>query len=87
MHGWLWGYGMPGFTYHWNVIGGSWWGRGFMIGLLVLGVALVVILARYLSHRGREHSRPSEALEILRRRYAGGEIDEETFKRMKQDLS
>ena len=50
------------------------------LGLLVLGVYLV---ARALTRR----ERTDRALEILRERYARGEIDKETVERMKRDLA
>jgi len=72
------------------------WGRGMMWGfpggmfmmflLLLLGVALVYVL---LKRQGE--SRPVEVsketpLEILKRRYARGEITKEQFEEMKKDL-
>ena len=61
-----------------EVCGGLWPVPG--LGLLVLGVYLV---ARALTRR----ERTDRALEILRERYARGEIDKETFERMKRDLA
>ncbi len=70
---------------------GPWWyGTGsfgilawlyplILVGLLVLGAYLV---ARTLARAPRDR-----ALEILRERYAKGEIDRETFERMKRDLA
>jgi putative membrane protein len=72
-----------------------------LIGLIVLvlflllvggGIAAVVWFVAQGSrgssqgHR-QEPSRENEALEILRRRYAAGEIDREEFERMRADLS
>jgi putative membrane protein len=75
-------------------------GGGWLIGLVVLvlflllvggGVAVVVWFvvqgSRGSSQMGRQESRrESEALEILRQRYARGELDREEFQRMREDL-
>lgn len=87
MHGWFWGYGTaPRVLYGWSGMAMSWWGRGFMIGMFLLGVALVIILARYLSKRSQGDSRSSEALQILKKRYASGEIDRQAFDQMRRDI-
>ncbi|TBH20507.1 SHOCT domain-containing protein [Thermus thermamylovorans] len=75
MHGWY-GYGPPG-GLGWSLW--AWIHPLLLLGLLILGVYLVV---RALTPR-----REDRALEILRERYARGEIDKETFERMKRDLS
>lgn len=79
-----WGYGPAS---------GGWWmmGLGWLIPLLVLGV-LVWIAVQF----GRRHQlgaspeqrgvRADRALDILRERYAKGEISREEFNAMKQDL-
>ncbi|VAX08809.1 hypothetical protein MNBD_GAMMA25-679 [hydrothermal vent metagenome] len=49
----------------------------------------VVLLARWLtglSNTDSENHGRESALEILNKRYARGEIDRETYARMKQDL-
>jgi putative membrane protein len=76
-------------------------GGGWLIGLVVLvlillllggGIAAVVWFVSQSSRNsrqgpGQEPRRESEALEILRRRYAAGEIDREEFQRMREDLT
>lgn len=64
------------------------WGFGMMF-MMVLFWALVVVgivlLIRWLLGQGKE-SRPDSALEILRQRYARGEINKEEFDLKKTDL-
>jgi putative membrane protein len=65
------------------------WGIGMMFmmlvfwGLIVVGLVLGI---RWLVTQGRE-SRSDPALDILRQRYARGEIDKEDFEARKRDLS
>ena len=75
-------------------------GGGWLIGLIVLvlflllvggGIAAIVWFVAQGSGSprqgsGQEPRRESEALEILRRRYAAGEIDREEFQRMREEL-
>jgi len=70
------------------------WGWGWMIGgwimMLVfwgLVIAGIVVLVRALTHRN-VFGQPGtdNALEILRRRYAAGEITREQFEEMKRTL-
>ncbi len=95
----LWGAGCwqsgPGMTGSY----GSPWGMhtlggGFLMflfwGVIIGGIALLVVgLARQGARpAGRGESPRSESpMEILKRRYAGGEIDREEFERMKELLS
>ncbi|GGN02385.1 hypothetical protein GCM10007092_15830 [Thermus composti] len=63
----------------------GWWGWLYpllFLALLFLGVYLV---AKAL--RGEASRTGDRALEVLRERYARGEIDKETFERMKRDLA
>jgi putative membrane protein len=70
---------------------GMWgaWGFGMMLmmlvfwGLIIVGLVLGI---RWLVSQGRE-SRSDSALNILRQRYARGEIDKEEFEAKKRDLS
>ena len=65
------------------------WGLGMMLmmflfwGLIIVGL---VVLIRWLIGQSRE-ARSDSALEILRQRYARGEISEEQFDAMRRDLS
>jgi putative membrane protein len=70
---------------------GMWgvWGFGMMLMMLVFWGLLIVGLVfgiRWLVSQGRE-PRPDTALDILRQRYARGEIDKEEFEAKKRDLS
>jgi putative membrane protein len=57
----------------------------FMLIFLVLVIAGIVVLVRYLSPHTR--SKPAEdALEILKRRYARGEIQKGEFEEKRKDL-
>ena len=92
-----------GRTYGWGLMGGPWMSGGWgMMGmmwiwpffLLVVGVLCVagIVWAVQLASRGGSQSagaRPaSEApLEILQRRYAGGEVSKEQFDEMRKALA
>jgi putative membrane protein len=70
---------------------GMWgaWGFGMMLMMLVVwGLVIVglVLGLRWLLSQGRE-SQSDAALDILRQRYARGEIDKEEFEARKRDLS
>ncbi len=64
------------------------WGIGMMLIMLVflgLVIAALVLGIRWLVTQGRE-SRSDSALDILRQRYARGEIDKDQFEALKRDL-
>lgn len=66
----------------------GWYGWGWMFvwwAIVVAAVAVVLILLAGASSRSRPKAGPT-AEEILRDRYARGEIDRETFQRMRSDL-
>ncbi|MES0397904.1 MAG: SHOCT domain-containing protein [Syntrophobacteria bacterium] len=74
-----WGYGMMG-----------WFGPIMMLVFGGLIILVLVFLARWLwgsSQKKPEEMRPESPLDILKRRYAGGEIDREEFEQKKRDLS
>ena len=71
-----------------------WWAWGvggivMMVMMLVfwgLVIAGIVLGIRWLLHQGRE-ARSDSALQILRERYARGDITKEEFEAKKRDLS
>ncbi|MHB8744104.1 MAG: SHOCT domain-containing protein [Sulfuricaulis sp.] len=64
--------------------GGMWF---FPILFLILVIAGMVFIVRWLMERHTQESPAEESpVDILKRRYAKGEIDRETFARMKQDI-
>lgn len=78
-------------------MGQGWLGMGQFMGFPGGGLVLilVLVLAVYLVVRvTRAGSRPEERqgpapetpLDVLKRRYAAGEIDRETFERIKEDI-
>ena len=78
------------YEWHWEMHPMWWWGWGLgMMAMMFLFWALVIIGLivgiRWLLGRGRDE-RPDTALEILRQRYARGEINKEEFEAKKKDL-
>ena len=73
-------------------LGWGWWGFGFlhMIGFWILLIIAVVLFARWLGGAsGRTDlvgSTRESALDILKKRYAKGEINKEEFENKKRDL-
>jgi putative membrane protein len=93
------GYGMgPGYGYapgegqyypnrHYNMMGGGWGIFMFIFMLIFLGLVIagIVLLVRYLSPHSI--SKPSQgALEVLKLRYARGEIQKVEFEEKRKDL-
>ena len=64
------------------------WGIGMMLIMLLFWGTVIVGLVlgiRWLLRQGREQ-RADSALEILRQRYARGDLTKDDFERMKKDL-
>ncbi len=78
-----------------NMPAGGMWGMGMMfisvilwVGLFALIIAALVYLIRYLQKGGVQTAPTKDTpLEILKRRYASGEIDKEEFDKRKRDLA
>jgi len=79
-----WAGGMHPMSWMWGA-----WGVGMMLMMLVfwgLVVTGIVLGVRWLTRQGGA-ARPDPALEILRERYARGEITKEEFEARKRDLT
>jgi putative membrane protein len=50
-------------------------------------IAGLVLLVRYLAHLGRAGGHAHSSLEILKQRYARGEIQKDEFEAKRRDLS
>jgi putative membrane protein len=62
-------------------------GWGWVIGLIVLAL-IVWVVVRTTSHNSRTAPEGREtALDVLKKRYARGEIDKQEFEEKKKDLS
>jgi putative membrane protein len=88
--GWAWAQERP-YEYGWgHPMWGAWgpWGIGMMLmmlvfwGLIIVGLVLGI---RWLVTQGKE-PRADSPLDILKRRYARGEIDKEEYEAKKRDL-
>ena len=76
----------PGMTMGWGM---GIFGMIFMIvfwGLIILGVVFLVKWLFGSGNRGANDQSTARALEILKERYARGEIDKDEFEARKQDL-
>lgn len=80
----MWEYMHNGYSW-----GGMAFGMASMLLFWVLLIAAVVILVRYLPGTGISPKRRQEktALDILKERYARGEIGREEFEQKKRDLN
>ena len=82
--GWHMGPGMMG---GWGM---GWFGSIFMLifwGLVIVGLVLLVRWLVFATRKGADPSQGgSRAMDILKERYARGEIDREEFEQKKQDL-
>lgn len=72
---------------NWGHMMGHGYGGGFMwfIVLVVVGVILFYLL-QALQSKGSDASIKETPMDILKKRYAQGEIDKDEFVRMKKDL-
>lgn len=70
---------------HWDM-GFNWIGFPFMILFWGLIIWLVIVLIQKLYNQDNLRENKDSALDILRRRYAKGEIDKQEFEEKKNDL-
>jgi putative membrane protein len=76
-----WGWGMHPMSWMWGA-----WGLGMLVMMVVfwgLVIAGIVLAIRWLAGQG---ARPDRALDILRERYARGEINKDEFDAKQRDL-
>lgn len=68
-------------------MGGWWWGSFFYVLFLLAIIVVIIFLVKAIAGQGRKIP-PSEEdpMEILKRRYAKGEITKKQFDEMKKDL-
>ncbi len=82
---WEWSWGMHPMTWMWGA-----WGLGMMLMMLVfwaLVITGIVLGIRWLARSSDGGGRSDAALEILRQRYARGEIDRQEFEAKRRDLT
>lgn len=61
-------------------------GGGFMWIFWILIIIAIIALIRGFSGAGSNAGSPESPMEILRKRYAGGEISDEEFERRRKEL-
>lgn len=69
---------------------GSGYGMGVMVFFWLLVLGLIGVLIWFLIRKGSESSIKSDnetSFEILKKRFARGEIDEEEYRRKKKEIS
>lgn len=63
---------------------GHWFGGGFMWIFWIALVLIVIWITKNIT--GNNSEKPKSAMDILKERYAKGEIDKEEYESKKQDL-
>jgi putative membrane protein len=62
-------------------------GLVFMFIMMALLIGIVLLVFRHLSHNSNDVHKDDTAMEILKRRYAKGEIDKKEFDEKRKDLT
>jgi putative membrane protein len=76
-------------VHDWGMMNWGWGGAFFQLLFWIVLIVVIIWAVKYLTAHGRgttSSSSEESALDILRKRYARGEIDKEEFERKKQDL-
>jgi len=76
---------------HWGDFGVGGWGMGFgwifMVIFWILLILGIIYLIKFVSGGMKKEEPKETALDILKKRYAAGEISKEEFGRIKDDLT
>jgi putative membrane protein len=73
---------------HWGYEWGmGWFGWLFMVAFWALVIIGIVFLIRAVLGGGKTEEKTETALDILKKRYARGEINKQEFEEKKQDLT
>jgi putative membrane protein len=64
----------------------GWWGFGSLIHLLFIALIIFIVI-RLFTGRGLYNYHQESSLEILKKRYAKGEISKEEFEKIKKDIA
>jgi len=63
------------------------WGGGLMMILWILVIAALIFwIVRAIQRNGNQQYQPESAIDILKKRYARGEISKEEFEERKKNL-
>jgi putative membrane protein len=73
---------MHGFNWDWGH--GPFWGGGFF--MVIFWICIIFLIVFILKGTCRRGPQLETALDILKKRYAAGEINKEEFEEMKQDI-
>ena len=76
------------YEWHWEMHPMWWWGWGMIAMMFLFWVVFIVglvVAIRWLLGKSKE-AKTDSALEILRQRYARGEINKDEFEAKKKDL-
>jgi putative membrane protein len=70
----------------WPMMGGGMWCLLFWVVVAIVVVLLIVFVVRYLTAKKPAGKAEKSSVEILKERYARGEISKAEFEEMKRDL-
>ena len=87
---WGWPYGSWGMMWPWMMVGFPWMWLIPIVSIVFVGLivwAIVALVRRSNESKGSESAKAESALEVLKQRYARGEISKEEYEEKKKDLT